>query len=91
MIYYVDLQLGAKDQAIHCINEVNPETTEEIFRVPIPELGSRLCDLYFANEFSLNNKVVLSGPQAISLAVQEDIYEAMAKKYRKEDINIELI
>lgn len=85
MIIGTDLQLGARDQAIYRIDE---ETNEIIGRFPVTEIGEALCNFYFTSQAE---KIVLSGPMAISRAVEEDIFLAAKAKYNNQDIKVELI
>lgn len=86
MIIGVDLQLGARDQVVYMIDE---KSNEVLGRFPIPEVGKALCNLYF--KFPDANKIVISGPEAISRKVEEDIYKTGETLYNHQKINIELI
>lgn len=69
---------------------IDEESNEILGRFPIPEVGEALCNLYF--KFPDTDKIVISGPEAISRKVEEDIYRTCDEVlYNHKKINIELI
>lgn len=69
---------------------IDEESNEILGRFPIPEVGEALCNLYF--KLPDANKIVISGPEAISRKVEEDIYRTCDEVlYNHKKINIELI
>lgn len=90
IIYFADLQLGAKDQVIHIVSDESPEDAK-IIKAPIIEVGEKLCDLYFNFKETDNKNITLRGPSAITLKVQEDIYTTVAERYNNQEVNIHII
>ncbi len=97
MIIVTDLQLGARDQTVYKIDKMTNELlngsypvskAEVLGRFPVNEVGEALCNFYFGLDVE---KIVISGPEAIGRAVEEDIYETAKRSYRNQNIKVELI